>query len=126
MKQLVRAESFALFLLGIAGLYYQPLQVSPWLWPLLILAPDLSMLGYLAGPRTGAVCYNLAHHKGVAIAVAAAGFYGGSNIALLAGILLFTHSAMDRIFGYGLKYPDSFRHTHLGWLPEGRHKKVTG
>ena len=123
MKQLVRAESVALFFLGVAGLYYQPVHVNPWLWPLLILTPDLSMLGYLAGPRIGAICYNLAHHQGIAIATAAVGFYAHSPLTLLIGILLFTHSAMDRIFGYGLKYPDQFRHTHLGWLPEGKGKR---
>ena len=34
----------------------------------------------------------------------------------VAGIILFTHSNMDRILGYGLKYPDDFKHTHLGWI----------
>jgi Domain of unknown function (DUF4260) len=33
-------------------------------WPifaLFLLAPDLSMLGYLAGPRAGAAAHNLVH-----------------------------------------------------------------
>jgi hypothetical protein len=38
----------------------------------------------------------------------------------LAGVILFGHSSMDRIFGYGLKYSDSFQHTHLGMLVGGR------
>lgn len=120
MKLLLRLEALALFLLGIAGLYYQPLHVNPWLWPLLILAPDLSMLGYLGGPRIGAVSYNIAHHKAVAISLTAIGFHAGSPIVQFIGILLFTHSAMDRVLGYGLKYPDDFKHTHLGRLPAGK------
>jgi hypothetical protein len=34
----------------------------------------------------------------------------------LAGLILFGHSSMDRVLGYGLKYSDSFQHTHLGML----------
>lgn len=32
---------------------------------------------------------------------------------MLAGVILFAHASMDRIFGYGLKYADDFKHTHL-------------
>ena len=35
---------------------------------------------------------------------------------MLGGLILFGHSSMDRILGYGLKYPDSFEHTHLGMI----------
>jgi hypothetical protein len=34
----------------------------------------------------------------------------------LVGLILLGHSSLDRVFGYGLKYADSFRHTHLGWI----------
>jgi hypothetical protein len=30
-------------------------------------------------------------------------------------IIWFGHIGMDRLVGFGLKYPDSFQHTHLGW-----------
>ncbi|HUP13711.1 MAG TPA: DUF4260 family protein, partial [Niastella sp.] len=66
MKQLLLAEEAAQLLLGILALYFQSLHVSWWLWPLLILAPDISMLGYMAGTKTGAFTYNLFHHKLVA------------------------------------------------------------
>jgi hypothetical protein len=33
---------------------------------------------------------------------------------MLAGIILFAHSSMDRLFGYGLKYFTGFSDTHLG------------
>lgn len=87
-----------------------------WWFPALILAPDIGMLGYLAGQRVGAATYNLFHHKGIAILVLCTGWYFGIAALTLAGIILFGHASLDRILGYGLKYPDSFHHTHLGWL----------
>ena len=74
------------------------------------------MLGYVVNTRVGAFTYNLFHHKGIAIVVAAAGFFAGNQVAIFIGILLFAHSAFDRMMGYGLKYDDSFKHTHLGML----------
>lgn len=74
------------------------------------------MLGYVVNTKIGAISYNLFHHKGVALAVAAIGFYTLSDWTLFAGIILFGHSAMDRFMGYGLKYPDNFKHTHLGYI----------
>ena len=32
---------------------------------------------------------------------------------MLAGTVLLGHSAFDRVLGYGLKYPDAFKHTHF-------------
>jgi hypothetical protein len=58
--------------------------------------------------------YNLAHHKGLALLVYLLGIGVASPVWQLAGIILFGHASMDRIFGYGLKYPDCFQHTHLG------------
>jgi hypothetical protein len=29
---------------------------------------------------------------------------------------LLGHSSFDRVLGYGLKYDDDFKHTHLGWI----------
>ncbi|MFB6258660.1 MAG: DUF4260 domain-containing protein [Flavobacteriales bacterium] len=88
-----------------------------WCWFIaLLLAPDIGMLGYLSGPRTGAWSYNLFHHKGIALAFFAFGWYGSFPVLELVGIILFAHSAMDRMLGYGLKYSDNFEHTHLGWI----------
>jgi len=74
------------------------------------------MIGYVMNTRVGAVTYNLAHHQGLALAVLIAGIYFSLSALTLAGIILFGHSAMDRLLGYGLKYPDDFKHTHLGWV----------
>lgn len=61
-------------------------------------------------------------HKGVALAIymlgAAASFHElqfvDPFVVQFAGLLLFGHSAFDRLLGYGLKYADSFQNTHLG------------
>ena len=72
------------------------------------------MAGYLAGPRVGAFCYNLAHHKALAVAVGLAGWWLAQPGLQLAGTVLLFHSAFDRLLGYGLKYTTSFHDTHLG------------
>lgn len=86
-----------------------------WTWYLVfILAPDLSMLGYLVSPKVGAYTYNMAHHKGLAVLLFLAGIYFQNAGLHFAGIILFSHSSLDRIFGYGLKFTDGFHNTHLG------------
>lgn len=87
-----------------------------WVFLALILAPDVGMFGYLINTKIGAFIYNLFHHKGIAIVVFCIGWYFSYPVLELTGIILFGHASMDRIFGYGLKYGDSFKHTHLGNL----------
>jgi hypothetical protein len=78
------------------------------------------MLGYLMNPKIGAITYNLFHHKGVAIAMYLFGIYSENYILQLIGIILFSHSAMDRMLGYGLKFEDSFFNTHLGKIGKNK------
>jgi hypothetical protein len=114
MKKLVAVEELFFVLLSI--FLFRALDIAWWWFPLLFLAPDLSMLGYLAGARAGAFTYNLAHHKAVAVTLYIAGSLLGSQPMQFAGLLLLAHSSFDRILGYGLKYPDAFQHTHLGMI----------
>ncbi len=102
--------------LSIAALYFQPVHVAWWLWVPLFLSPDLSMIGYLVNARVGAICYNIAHHKAIAGAFIAAGMIFQLPVMLFIGLLLWAHSSFDRVMGYGLKYADSFQHTHLGFI----------
>ena len=85
----------------------------------LLIAPDLSMVGYLAGPRLGALTYNLAHNLVVALAVLAIGWFVPVAPLALAGAILLAHVGMDRTLGYGLKLPTDFRDTHLGRIGRG-------
>lgn len=73
------------------------------------------MLEYLAGNKVGAFTYNLLHHKGIGILLYLVGIsYLNLPVVELAEIIIFSHAAMDRIFGYGLKYEKGFKFTHLG------------
>ncbi|EDM45138.1 hypothetical protein SCB49_03419 [unidentified eubacterium SCB49] len=112
MKTLLKLEELALFILGIIA--FTTLNLSWWWFPLLLLTPDIGMLGYLKSTKVGAMTYNLCHHRGIAIALFVIGFYLDSFGMLLAGVILFSHIAFDRMLGYGLKYPDNFKNTHLG------------
>ena len=119
MKKLIQVEEFAMLGLSIYGLYL--LDVSWWFYLILLIGPDISMLGYLAGEKIGPISYNLFHHKGVAILVFIGGLIFNSWILQALGIILFGHSSMDRIFGYGLKHFTAFTDTHLGKI--GSQKK---
>jgi hypothetical protein len=89
----------------------------PWWWlGALFLVPDIGMLGYVFGPKVGAGCYNLFHHLGVAASVLVVGMATGNIPLKVVGSVLMAHLFFDRIFGYGLKYGDAFKHTHLDAL----------
>lgn len=118
MKQVIALEEMAMFLLAIFGFSYLPF--SWWVFPALLLLPDLSMLGYLVNNKTGAILYNMVHHKALAIALFIIGMCLGSTVFQLVGIILFAHSSMDRVLGYGLKYHDAFSHTHLGIIGKNK------
>ena len=112
MKITIKLEELAMFLLGIYA--FSVLNFSWWWFLVLILTPDIGMLGYLFGNQSGAFCYNLFHHKGLAILLFLAGLYIDSPILELIGVILFSHSSLDRILGYGLKFDKGFKFTHLG------------
>jgi len=82
-------------------------------FPLLLFVPDIGMLGYLINTRAGAVLYNAVHHRAIAVALYIVGSLLILPVFQLAGVILFAHSSLDRVFDYGLKYSDAFRHTHL-------------
>ena len=111
---MLRLEELTMFALSIF-LFYQ-LPISPWWYWGLFLAPDIGMIGYVINTQAGAVTYNLTHHKGLAVGIWLAGLYFGNINLQFAGLLLFGHSSFDRMLGYGLKYQDSFKNTHLGMI----------
>ncbi len=71
------------------------------------------MLGYLAGARIGAAGYNLAHNYVPPLLLAAYGLGAGQPFALQLAAIWLAHIGMDRLLGYGLKYPTVFQDTHL-------------
>ncbi len=114
MNTLLKLEELGQFLLSI--FLFNQLDYTWWIFPACILLPDLSMLGYLVNPKIGAWLYNIFHHKLLVITIFILGFCLNIPLLSLAGVILFGHSAMDRIFGYGLKFNDNFKNTHLGWI----------
>lgn len=114
MKNSIKVEEALLFLFSI--FLFRELDFSWWYYLVFFLAPDLSMLGYLVNTKIGAISYNFFHHKGVAIAVYIGGVLLEVQVIQFIGLILLGHASLDRIFGYGLKYYDSFNRTHLGMV----------
>jgi hypothetical protein len=114
MKTSLKIEELLMLCLGI--FLFSQLNFEWWWFLVLILTPDFSMLGYVINTRIGTFCYNFFHHKAVAICIYFIGIYMQNEIVQLIGIILFSHASMDRVFGYGLKYSDSFNKTHLGTI----------
>ena len=108
----LRAEQVAVFITGLAAWISRDGSLLL-LIPALI-APDLSTIGYLAGPRLGAITYNAAHNLVTALAVIGLGWWLGTEGLVLAGAVLVAHVGMDRSLGFGLKRATSFNDTHLG------------
>ncbi len=109
---LLRVEGVVVFAGAVA--IYVALGGPWWLFLALLLAPDLSMLGYLAGPRAGSVVYNVFHIYLLPGALLAFGLLGGTPLAAQIAAVWLAHIGMDRTFGYGLKYPSGFKDTHQG------------
>ncbi len=84
-----------------------------WLFLVLILAPDLSMGGYAAGPVVGRATYDAAHTYALPVALAAIGVLADAEVAVQIGLIWTAHIGVDRAIGYGLKYRTGFKDTHL-------------
>ena len=111
MKTLIKIEELFFFLFSIY--LFTRLDMSWWWFPVLLFTPDLGMIGYLSNPKIGAIIYNIVHHRAVSITIYILGAIINSQLIQLIGIILFAHSTIDRVFDYGLKHFDNFKHTHL-------------
>ncbi|MDQ7260494.1 DUF4260 domain-containing protein [Paracoccus sp. PS-1] len=103
--------------LALGGLAVAALASPGWgvlAWLAILLAPDLTMAGYLAGPRTGAALYNLGHLYALPFLLMVLGVALGSTGLIAGGGLWLAHVGFDRMLGYGLKSPSGFHDTHLG------------
>jgi hypothetical protein len=110
-RRLLHAEGAVVFL--AATLLYFHGGHPWWLYLVLALAPDLSMLGYLAGPRAGAAAYDTVHTYVLPVALAALGVVSDLGTLTAVGLVWIAHIGVDRAVGYGLKYPSGFKDTHL-------------
>ena len=112
MSTLLRLEHAAMALAALVA--YHLSGGSWWMFALLILAPDLSMLGYLGGPRLGAWCYNVVHSWIAPVVLWFVALALGSPVMTQLALILAAHIAIDRALGYGLKHESGFQDTHLG------------
>jgi hypothetical protein len=108
---LLRLEGLAAFALAL--LIYAEVGASWWLFVVLFFVPDLSLLGYLAGSRIGAILYNAVHTYVLPAALFGFGFVAERQLAMALGLIWAAHIAADRLLLFGLKYQAGFRETHL-------------
>jgi hypothetical protein len=120
MRSLLRLEGLATA--AVATVFYARTGASWWMYAALFLVPDLSMLGYLGGPRLGARIYNAIHSYITPATLAVSALLLGADELVPFALIWVSHIGVDRLLGYGLKYPDGFGRTHLGMI--GRERKV--
>lgn len=114
-RHYLRAEGLAVLAVALAG--YLSLDGPLALLVALALAPDLSMLGYLAGPRLGSLSYNVVHTYVLPLALGAVGLLADVRLALLVALVWAGHIGADRLAGFGLKFESGFEDTHLSTQP---------
>jgi len=115
---LLRFEGLAVA--AVTAVLYARTGASWWLFAALWLAPDLSMLGYVAGPCRGARVYNAFHTYVGPVALALSALALGGHATLAAALVWANHIGVDRLLGYGLKFGDGFGWTHLGRVGKER------
>jgi hypothetical protein len=108
---LLRLEGLVLF--GAAIALYVREDYSILLLVVLFLAPDLAFAGLAAGPRLGAISYDAAHTYVGPILLASVALIVEWSAGVQLGLIWLAHIGIDRALGYGLRYPDAFRDTHL-------------
>ena len=115
---LLRLEAVSWFLLTLYLYHY--FQGSWVQFLALFFVPDISLAGYLFGPKKGAFLYNALHSEIGPVLLAGCGLIFGLPALLAYALIWLCHIGFDRMLGIGLKYPDGFKHTHLGMISFGQ------
>lgn len=113
-KDWIRLEGVVGFLVCLAVYFYFGFSILAFL--LFLFVPDVFMLGYFINNKVGAFVYNVGHvfiFPLISFLVAAA---TGSRLFLMIGLIWSAHIFVDRFAGYGLKYEEGFKFTHLNKL----------
>ncbi|MXS86340.1 DUF4260 family protein [Nitrosomonas sp. HPC101] len=109
---LLKLEGLAVFLLALAIFWQQSFSWS-FFWSTVLL-PDLALFGYFINTKVGARLYNITHSKLLPSALAVGAIVMSNALFLVLALIWFVHIGFDRMLGYGLKYPEGFKITHLG------------
>jgi hypothetical protein len=110
-RLLLHLEGAAVLIAAVAA--YALLDFGWGTFALLFLAPDLALVPYILNRRIGSLVYNLLHTTIFPLILATYGLISGSDPALRVALIWFAHIGMDRMVGYGLKYPGELKVTHL-------------
>lgn len=108
---LLRLEGTAVFTATLIA--YGQNEFSWWMFILLLLTPDLAALGYLHSEAIGSLCYNFAHTYVLPIALGLFALLLNFELGFQLAIIWLAHIGLDRMVGYGLKYPNGFKQTHF-------------
>ncbi|WP_347985814.1 DUF4260 domain-containing protein [Methylomonas sp. AM2-LC] len=112
---LLKLEGFAVFLMALTIYWQHSFGGWPLFWST-ILVPDLAILGYLVNAQFGAKVYNITHSTLLPSTLALVAMGTESTMSLALALIWFVHIGFDRMLGYGLKYPEGFKVTHLGTI----------
>src|SRR5699024_7616911 len=110
-KAFLHLEGLAVLLVCLY--FYQWFDFNWILFIVLLFTPDLAALGYLSNPKIGALLYNIVHTYIFTLGIVMIGFFLQNDILLTIGLIFTAHIGMDRLCGFGLKYPTTFKDTHF-------------
>ena len=110
-KKLIRLEDIVI---AAAAITFYFVSGYSWLaFALLLLVPDVSMVGYAMGNKVGAAFYNAAHTYLIPMLILFAGLIFDAQWPTMIGLIWTAHIGIDRTMGYGLKYETGFKDTHV-------------
>lgn len=120
MNATLKLEGLGLFLCML--FCYNSLYPGNWgvFWALFFV-PDVSFAAYLISKKFATIAYNVSHHQGLFAVLLVLGYWIATDWLMQVSLVFLAHSNFDRVMGYGLKYSDSFDHTHLGWIGKSKH-----
>ncbi|HWL22369.1 MAG TPA: DUF4260 domain-containing protein [Ureibacillus sp.] len=111
IKSFIKIEGLVVFLASIY-LYYSH-HFSWLLFLILLLVPDISMVGYFINKKVGANIYNVFHSYSIPIVLYVIGMMVSVQTLVMVSLIWIAHIGMDRLLGYGLKYDSDFKDTHI-------------
>lgn len=113
MFLLLRLENLVFFVASIFVYYFYGYSWS--LFAIFFLLPDITLLGYLFSAKIGAILYNITHsYVGAVMFAMFTVFFAPSLMPFV--LIWLAHISFDRVLGFGLKYSDNFKKTHLGLI----------
>ncbi|MCP5099861.1 MAG: DUF4260 domain-containing protein [Chloroflexi bacterium] len=109
---LLRLEGTAVLVAAI--LFYFQQGFNGWTFALLLLWPDIAIVAYAINKKVGMIIYNILHTYSLPVVLLVLSLAFGWTFGLQFTLIWLAHIGMDRLVGYGLKYTDDFKSTHLG------------